>query len=168
MHRSIRGIAVSLVILGLAACAAAPAATTSPTVASGSVGASATAVASSAAATPSAAQGPTVDLTLTGAVKASINEPVGECMPGYDAAGKVSRFNYQVTGADVPALGTGLYISEGNQRDVTVKLLVSSNAGFINSRNLPNAVSTDHKSVTIDTDLGGSGTVHISGTVTCP
>jgi hypothetical protein len=163
--------------LVLAACGSAPtgAATgTPPAGVPGTAGiggsASPTAGASGSSSSPGPGTGakPTVNLMLTGWKAITATGSVGECRLGKDAAGVVTKFNYQALEADVAGLGGGLYFSEGNNGFVTIKWIPSASVGFINIADVK-GVSGDHKSITVDVDLGGGpGTEHVAGTIACP
>lgn len=110
-----------------------------------------------------------VDLRFTGPIALVANGTAGTCQLGKDASGIVTKFGFSASGTDYPGLGDGFFVEEGNNGFVTVKLLAGAGANFINIQDIQNAVSADHKSITLDADLGGgSATEHVAGTIVCP
>jgi hypothetical protein len=110
-----------------------------------------------------------VDLTLSGPLAVTAKGNAGQCQLGRDGSGTVRTFGFGATGADYPGLADGLFVSEGGNGFVTVKLLGGSAGSFINVADIQHAVSADHKSVTLDVDLGsGDLREHVAGTISCP
>ncbi len=158
-------VAALIALTALCACAASGTSTTATSSATQTSSASQAASASSSSSAAASPASPAVDLTLSGPLAVAAKGSAGQCQLGRDGSGTVNNFGFAATGADYPGLGDGLFVSEGNSGYVTVKLLGGS--GGINT--VPNAVSADHKSVSLDVDLS-SGDVpeHIAGTISCP
>ncbi len=185
-HLSIT-VVIGFGLVAISACSGAPASLPAPTGSGSTVAAApvstAAAVATSTqtvAASPVATTAPSlaltasptkalpaVDLVLSGDFAVVAKGTAGQCTLGTDSAGNAVNFGFGAVEADYPGLGQGLYVSEGNDGYVTIKWLVDANTAFLNMRDIK-GVSTDHHSITIDTDLGGGGNEHLKGTITCP
>jgi hypothetical protein len=153
----------------LAACSSAggPAATggapSGAAASSAPTDATATQAPTGAPATKAGGTGPVVDLTLSGWKSITMHGSAGTCI------GSAAGFGFQAVEADYAGLGDGFYITEGGDGYTTIKWLAPGNYGFINIADIKDAVSADHKTITLDHDIkGGPGTEHIKGTVTCP
>jgi hypothetical protein len=158
--RTASGLACAALTLVVAACAgpAAPAVSSS---------ASATASATSSGApssTPAATAAlPTVDLTFSGPFAFTAKGSTGRCDLGKDSTGAVTTFGFQATDADYPGLGDGFFVSEDGGGSVVLKLLAGS-GGLNTGQGV--TVSPDHKSATLDADLGNGE--QVVGSIVCP
>ncbi|HEV2007000.1 MAG TPA: hypothetical protein VGQ85_10335, partial [Candidatus Limnocylindrales bacterium] len=108
-----------------------------------------------------------VDLTLSGAASVTAKGSAGHCELGKDASGNVAAFGFSATESDYPGLASGLFISEAAGGSVTIKWLQSASVGYLNTGQGA-VVSADHKSVTLNSDLGGAVPLHLAGSVICP
>lgn len=109
-----------------------------------------------------------VDLTFSGPLSVVAKGTAGQCTLGRDSAGKVSLFGFGATEADYAGLGQGFYVSEAGAL-VNIKWIVDAKSAFLNFVDI-DAISADHHSIQIDSDLGRTlgKEEHVKGTIICP
>ena len=155
--------------LALAACSSTPAGSTAAS-AQASVGAGGS---SAATAAPSLA-GVSVDLVFTGTLPLTAKGTAGQCSLGHNPADGSVVFGFIAREADYPGLGDGLSMSEELDPSRAHRLnlnwlsaVAPSRADLAEGQGV--TYSSDHKSITIDADIGSTGTPeHLSGTISCP
>ncbi|MEP7041134.1 MAG: hypothetical protein ABI864_06120 [Chloroflexota bacterium] len=166
--------AALIATLALAGCATSgtPAGSTAPSRSTAPSTTQAATPQTPAASSPTQAK-PVVDLTFTGAFAFVAKGSAGQCDLGGDPAGGPVLFRFSTSASDYPGL-TRFYAFESHN-DNAYSVLITLNtsdgdfggasgsvfAGVI-------AVSADHHSITLDTDLSPSGAEHVAGTIVCP
>jgi len=154
-------VACAALTLVVAACAAP--ATPAVSLSAASATASATSSATPLSTPEATAALPTVDLTFSGPFAFTAKGSTGRCDLGKDSTGAVTTFGFQATDADYPGLGDGFFVSEASGGSVVLKLLAGS-GGLNTGQGV--TVSPDHKSATLDADLGNGE--QVAGSIVCP
>lgn len=155
---------VAIAGLVLSACSTTPAssapAAASPSAANPSV---------AATAVPSAAT-LSVDLVFSGTKSLIAKGTAGQCGSGRNVTDGSRIFGFGATEADYPGLGpNGFYLSE-DTHGLSYKWFIDSGLAYAAYFPGGATLSSDHKSITIDADLGGPAqpAEHLKGTISCP
>lgn len=108
---------------------------------------------------------PQVRLAFTGAFSVAAIGTAGECSL-FGAPSEGTGFRFSVPGGFYPGVD-GFSATEDDAGDLTMTLTTAT--GSFSAAGIAGAVSEDHRKMTIDADMAGeAGTVHITGSVTCP
>ena len=160
--------------MALAACNGTPAGSTAAS-ARASLGAGGSLAASTApTATPAPSTGTVaVDLVFTGTLPLTAKGTAGQCSLGHNPADGSILFGFIAREADYPGFGDGLSVNEGGDPGSHRLILNWLSAVAPGRADLAEGqgvtYSSDHKSITIDADIGSTGTPeHLSGTISCP
>jgi hypothetical protein len=166
---------VAIAGLALAACSSTPASSSAAS-AQASVGGGGSLAASTApTATPAPSKGTvSVDLVFSGTKSLTAKGKAGQCSIGHNPADGSVVFGFIAREADYPGLGDGLTMSENLDPSrahrltlVWLSVVAPSRADLAEGQGV--TYSSDHKSITIDADIGRTDTPeHLSGTISCP
>jgi hypothetical protein len=171
-----RTVLVTMVVIAgmaLAACNGTSAGSTAAS-AQASVGAGGS-VAATTGPSASAVSGSSVavDLVFSGTLAFTAKGTAGQCSLGHSTADGSVLFGFIAREADYPGLGDGLSVNEnediGGHRLILNWLSAVAPARADLAEGQGVTYSSDHKSITIDADIGSTDKPeHLSGTISCP
>jgi hypothetical protein len=168
-------IVVVIAGLALAACSSTPGSSTTASAQASLGGGGSVAASTAPTATPAPSKGTvSVDLVFTGTLPLTAKGTAGQCSLGHNPADGSVVFGFIAREADYPGLGDGLSMSENLDPSRAHRLSVvwlspvaPSRADLAEGQGV--TYSSDHKSITIDADIGSTATPeHLSGTISCP
>ena len=173
-QRTMLVIVVAIAGMALAACSSTPASSSAAS-AQASVGGGGSSASTAPTSTPDPSKGTvSVDLVFTGTLPLTAKGTAGQCSLGHNPADGSVVFGFIAREADYPGLGDGLTMSENLDPSrahrltlVWLSVVAPSRADLAEGQGV--TYSSDHKSITIDADIGRTDTPeHLSGTISCP
>lgn len=119
--------------------------------------------------------GPVVDLTFTGSQIFTAKGSAGRCILVTRTDGTL-HFGFEATEADYPGLGQSFSLANLDGTYVDIKWVINDALAYGDDPTAPVALSSDHKSVTLNGALGefvpiGVAPSHpesVTGTISCP